>query len=76
MEDGKYREVPEQAGAELVEERDVPVIRVDPGSRLAGEHDIKAWQAGVNIEVIYLALDNHLAIVPNDMAKARAVFPA
>src|SRR5207245_9409069 len=31
VEDGKYREVPEQAGAELVEERDVPVIRVDPG---------------------------------------------
>ena len=30
-------------------------------------------EAGVNIEVIYMAVDNHLAVVPNDIAKAQAV---
>jgi len=28
--------------------------------------------AGVNIEVIYMAVDDHLAVVPNHIAKAQA----
>lgn len=28
-------------------------------------------EAGVNIEVTYTAVDNHLALVPNDLDKAR-----
>ena len=39
-------------------------IRMSEPSRLG--------DAGVIIEVIYMAVDNHLAVVPNDLTKAQA----
>ena len=72
VEDGNYQAVLQSAGAELVEERDVLVVPVEPGAAWLATLTSKLGEAGVNIEVIYLALDNHLAVVPNDIDKARA----
>jgi len=72
VDDGQYRDILQTAGAELVEERDVLVVPVDPRPDWLMNLASRLGEAGVNIEVIYMAVDNQLAIVPNDMAKARA----
>jgi len=72
VEDGQYRDILREAGAELVEERDLLVVPVDPRPGWLTDLTSRLGEAGVNIEVIYLALDNQLAIVPNDIARARA----
>ena len=72
VDDGQYGDVLREAGAELVEERDVLVVPVDPRPGWLTRLTSRLGDAGVNIEVIYLALDNQLAVVPNDIAKARA----
>ena len=76
VEDGQYRDILQEAGAELVEERDVLVVPVDPRPGWLMNFTSRLGEAGVNIEVIYLALDNQLAVVPNDIAKARAALTA
>jgi len=72
VEDGTYSEILQEAGAELVEERDALVVPIDRGSGWLASITSKLGQSGVNIEVIYLALDNQLVVVPNDFDKARA----
>jgi len=72
VEDGSYSQILQDAGAELVDEHDVLVVPIDPGPGWLANITSKLGQAGVNIEVIYIALDNQLAIVPNDIVKARA----
>jgi len=72
VEDGQYGEILQGAGAELVEERDVLVVPVDPRPGWLMRLTSRLGEAGVNIEVIYMAIDNHVAVVPNDIEKARA----
>jgi len=74
--DGHYKDILREAGAELVEERDVLVVQVDPRPGWLTDLTSRLGEAGVNIEVIYLALDNQLAVVPNDIARARAALTA
>ena len=72
VDNGQYRDILQEAGAELVEERDVLVVSVDPRPGWLTDLTSRLGEAGVNIEVIYLALGNQVAIVPNDIARARA----
>jgi len=72
VEDGQYGAILQSAGAELVEERDVLVVPVDPRPGWLMSLTSQLGEAGVNIEVIYMAIDNHVAVVPNDIEKARA----
>lgn len=72
VEDGRYQDILEGAGAELVDERDVVVVPVDPRPGWLSSLTSRLGEAGVNIEVIYMAVDNQLAIVPNDISRARA----
>jgi len=74
--DVHYKDILREAGAELVEERDVLVVQVDPRPGWLTDLTSRLSEAGVNIEVIYLALDNQLAVVPNDIARARAALTA
>jgi hypothetical protein len=71
VEDGEYEDILQRAGAELVEEREVLVLAVDPHPGWLGEITSRLGEAGVNIEVIYTAIDNRLALVTSDMPKAR-----
>jgi len=72
VEDGECRDILQEAGAELVEERDVLVMPLDPRPGWLVNFTLRLGEAGVNIEVTYRAVDNHLAVVPNDIAKAQA----
>jgi hypothetical protein len=76
VDDGQYRDILQEAGAELVDERDALVVSVDAHPGWLMSLTSRLGEAGVNIEVIYMALDNQLAIVPNDIAKARAALTA
>ena len=55
-----------------MEERDVLVLPVEQGPGWLANMTSNLGQDVVNIEVIYVALDNHLVIVPKDMASAQA----
>lgn len=70
VEDGEYRDILREAGAELVEERDVLVVPVDPRPAWLMNFTSRLGEAGVNIEVIHMAVD-HFAVGPNDIDKAR-----
>jgi len=76
VDDGQYSDILREAGAELVEVREVLVVPLDPRPGWLARLTSRLGEAGVNIEVIYLALDNQLAVVPNDIAKARAALTA
>ena len=71
VEDRPVQDVLAGAGAELVEERQALVVPIEPRPGWLGELTARLGEAGVNIEVVYMAIDNHLAIVPNDFEKAR-----
>lgn len=70
---GNAENVLANVGAELVEERQVLVIPIEPRRGWLGDLTARLGEAGVNIEVVYMATDNRLAIVPNDLEKARDV---
>jgi hypothetical protein len=72
VEDGEYVDALAEAGAELVEQRSVVVIPIEPTPGWLGAITARLGEAGVNIEVVYNATGNRLVIVPNDLAKARA----
>jgi hypothetical protein len=76
VEDGEYERVLESAGAELVEQREALLVPVGTGPGWLAAVTSRLGQAGVNIEVIYMAVNNHLVIVPNDIEKARAALPS
>lgn len=71
VEDGPYRDILQEAGAELVEERDVLVVPVDPRPGWLMNFTSRLGEAGVNIEVIYMAVDNHLASFPTTSPRLR-----
>lgn len=73
VEGGDVVDALRDAGAELVEERQVVVIPIQPQPGWLGDVTARLGEAGVNIEVIYMATDNRLAIVPSDFEKARIV---
>jgi hypothetical protein len=60
------------AGHEVVAERDVIVTAVEDRPGAAGELLRKIANAGVNLELVYLAAGTRLVIGADDLEKARA----
>jgi hypothetical protein len=60
------------AGHEVVAERDVIVTAVEDRPGAAGELLRKIADAGVNLELVYLAAGTRLVIGADDLEKARA----
>lgn len=66
------RQALEQAGARVTEERDVLVVDVENRAGALGQAARKIADAGVNIELVYLASDNRVVVGADDLDKARA----
>lgn len=70
---GRARSAIEGAGATVSGERDVLVLDVENKPGALGAVARKIADAGVNVEVIYVAGGNRIVIGANDLNKARAV---
>lgn len=66
------RQALEQAGAKVTEERDVLVINMENRAGVLGQAARKVADAGVNIELVYVASDNRVVVGVDDLDKARA----
>lgn len=70
---GRARSAIEGAGATVSGERDVLVLDVENKPGALGAVARRIADAGVNVEVIYVAGGNRIVIGANDLNKARAV---
>lgn len=61
------------AGFEVREERDVLVVPVDDRPGTLGSLARRFAEAGVNVELTYLATNNRVVFGVNDLERARAV---
>lgn len=66
------RQAIEQAGAKVTEERDVLVLDLENRAGALGRTAGKIADAGVNIELVYLASNNRVVVGADDLDKARA----
>lgn len=66
------RQAIEQGGARVTGERDVLVLNVENKPGVLGQMARKIADAGVNIELVYLAGDNRVVVGADDLDKARA----
>jgi hypothetical protein len=72
VEDGAgARQTIESAGMQVVGEREVFVVPVEDTPGEVGRFARRLADAGVNLEVIYLATSTRLAVGADDMEKAR-----
>lgn len=62
----------EEAGIEVGDEREVLVLEIEDRPGALGEVSRRIANAGVNIELVYLATNNRLVIGVDDLDKARA----
>jgi hypothetical protein len=62
----------EEAGLEVAGERDVIVHEIEDRPGAAGEAARRVADAGVNLELIYLATNTRLVIGADDLEQARA----
>ncbi len=62
----------EEAGFEVSDERDVLVLEVEDKAGAWGEVARRIADAGVNIDIHYLATSSRIVIAPDDIEKARA----
>jgi hypothetical protein len=69
---GSARRVLEEAGIEVLHERDVIVTDVEDSPGALGQIARAIGDAGVNIELVYMAHGNRLVIGASDLDKARA----
>jgi hypothetical protein len=69
---GAARQALEQAGAKVTGERDVLVVNVENRAGALGQTARKIADAGVNIDLVYLASDNRVVVGADDLDKARA----
>jgi len=66
------RQALEQAGAKVTGERDVLVVDMENRAGTLGQAARKIADAGVNIDLVYLASDNRVVVGADDLDKARA----
>ena len=66
------RRAVEEAGFEVSDERDVLVLEVEDKAGAWGEVARRIADAGVNIDIHYLATSSRIVIAPDDIEKARA----
>jgi len=66
------RQALEQAGAKVTGERDVLVVNIENRTGALGQAARKIADAGVNIDLVYLASDNRVVVGADDQDKARA----
>ena len=67
------RRTVEEAGFTVADERDVLVLDVENTPGAWGEAARRIADAGVNIDVHYIATNNRIVVVVDDLEKARAV---
>ena len=70
---GGARRALEASGIEVSDERDVLVLEVEDRPGVVGSVARSIANAGVNIELVYLAANTRLVIGVDDLDKARAV---
>ena len=70
---GRARSAIEGAGASVSGERDVLLVNVENKPGAVGAVARRIADAGVNIEVIYVAAGNRIVIGASDLNKARSV---
>lgn len=73
---GGARRALEEAGLEVSGERDVIVLDVEDRPGVVGELARRAADAGVNLELFYVATNNRVVIGPDDLGKARSALGA
>lgn len=66
------RQAIERAGAKITGERDVLVLDLENKAGVLGQTARRIADAGVNIELVYLASDNRVVVGADDLDKARA----
>ena len=62
----------EEVGIEVGDEREVSVLEIEDRPGTLGEVSRRVADAGVNIELVYLATNTRLVIGADDLAKAQA----
>ena len=62
----------QQAGIEVHDERQVLILDVENRPGVAGDIISRIAKAGVNIDLIYVAMNNRLVIGADDIDKARS----
>ena len=62
----------EEVGIEVRDERQILALEVEDGPGALGEVSRRIANAGVNIDLVYLATNNRLVIGADDLDKARA----
>ncbi len=62
----------EEVGIEVGDEREVLVLEIEDRPGALGEVGRRIANAGVNIDLVYLATNNRLVIGADDLDKARA----
>jgi hypothetical protein len=66
------RQALEQAGAQVTGERDVLLLEVENRAGALGHAARKIADAGVNIELVYLASNNRVVVGADNLDKAKA----
>jgi hypothetical protein len=66
------RQALQQAGAKVTGERDVLVVDMENRAGALGQAARKVADAGVNIDLVYLASNNRVVVGADDLDKARA----
>ncbi|MCH8905698.1 MAG: amino acid-binding protein [Candidatus Heimdallarchaeota archaeon] len=72
-EGGKAREVLEQAGIAIAEEKDVLVVSIENKPSALATVSQKLANAGINLDLFYIISFNRVALGVNDVEKARSV---
>lgn len=68
------RKALEASGIKVLAERDVLVLDINDRAGALGEITRKIADAGVNIELVYLAANTRLVVGVDDLEKAKAAF--
>jgi hypothetical protein len=63
----------EEVGLEVGDEREVLVLEIEDRPGALGEVSRRIANAGVNIELVYLATNTRLVVGADDLERARAV---
>ncbi|MGH2555898.1 MAG: ACT domain-containing protein [Actinomycetota bacterium] len=66
------RQALEAAGAKVTGERDILVVDIENRAGTLGQAARKVADAGVNIDLVYVASDNRVVVGADDLDKARA----
>ncbi len=65
------REAAERAGFEVRDQREVLVTEIEDRTGALGELARRVANAGVNVDLLYLATDTRVVLGPDDLDKAR-----